>query len=203
MNLTFKQYFLRESDTHNWAINPTAWNQIQSNNSVAEDTVKDLPVVSAESVWGTNTPKPNSKIVKRPSAKRFVVKINRHKYLVDIGNEGSNHISFKMLVKGSLLGGEKREAEGTGRTTKWKDVRSSVPAEKVKDLKVYSATRLWAEGGKAMPNTPFKFDPPEKEFVAKIANARYLIKLGKKSSQRKISRVSSGSIGILGSTPRR
>jgi len=203
MDLTFKE-FLTESDTHNWVRNPSSWSQISSSqgSKVAKSTIADVPVVTAQELWGKASPKPMDKIVKHPNQRRVVVKVGRNTYLVDVGFEGSRSRSFKLVTSGSMLGDEQRKiTSSTARS--WSDIHGSVPASEAKDLPVYSADALWDDGGKATPKSPFKQTPKEKAFVAKIANAKYLIRLGDKPSDRSISRVSPGSVGILGSSSRR
>lgn len=203
MELTFKQYLV-ESDTHNWVRNPSSWSQISASegSKVAKDTIKKVPVVSAQDLWGKSSPKPMDKIINHPDQRRVVVKVGRQTYLVDVGFEGSRSRSFKLVTPGSLLGDEQRKVtSSTARA--WSDIHSSVPASEAKDLPVYSADALWDEGGKATPKSPFKNTPSEKAFVAKIANARYLIRLGKTPKNRSISRISPGSVGVLGSGSRR
>lgn len=201
MNLSFKEYLV-ESDTHNWVRNPKSWAHIGDSGTVAKDTIKDVPVVSAQDLWGSSSPKPMDKIVNHPKQRRVVVKVGRNTYLVDVGFEGSRSRSFKKVVKGSLLGDEQRKVTSSNAAS-WSDISQSVPAKEAADLPVYSADALWDEGGKATPKSKFKQVPTEKKFVAKIANARYIISLGKTPNNRSISRVSPGSVGILGSSSRR
>lgn len=211
MELTFKQYLVEvtkkkvnvKTDTYNWAMSPQNWADVKPVNKIAGESLGKVPTESAQRIWGKRNPKPSDPFVEQPSNSTFTVRINGTQYLINLDKRGSEtHVNVKRVEKASFTG-EQERATSHDSPKEWRDINTTVSAADVKDIEVYSSDAVWGPGNKATPDTPFKKVPTEKEFVVKANNARYLIKLGASPDQRTIKRVSTGSVGILGSSRRR
>lgn len=211
MDLTFKQYLVEvtkkkvnvKTDIYNWAMNPTNWSDVKPVNKVAGDSLGKIPTESAQRIWGKRNPKPSDPFVEQPSNKTFTVKINGTQYLINVDKRGDNtYINVKRVEHKSFTG--EKEAKISNKNPKeWREIGVNVSRNDVQNVKVYSQDSVWGPGSSIKPDTPFRKIPKENPFVVKINNTRYLIKLGKTPNDRDIKHVSSGIIGILGSTPKR
>lgn len=213
MNLTFKQYLVEvtkqkvnvKTDTYNWAMSPHDWSDVKSNNKVAGDaSLSKVPTESAQRIWGKRNPKPSDPFVEQPSNNTFTVNVSGTRYLINLDKRSSGtKVNVKRVEKGASFLGDKERATSHDNPKQWRDIRTKVTRDDVKDLKVYSSDSLWGPGNKATPDTPFKKTPAEKSFVVKANNTRYLIKLGATPDKRTIKHVTTGSIGVLGTGSRK